>query len=86
MASDELREFILQYKAELEDLTANVKISINTLSQLADEWKERAAPSIAALVEKRLLTVSSTSVLGSHSCFWLQSWTERLSHAVSPKP
>ncbi|KAK9867749.1 hypothetical protein WJX84_000921 [Apatococcus fuscideae] len=55
MASEQLREFIFQYKAELEDLTSNVKVAINTLSQLADEWKEQAAPSIAALVEKRLL-------------------------------
>ncbi|KAK9837772.1 hypothetical protein WJX74_004756 [Apatococcus lobatus] len=55
MASDSVRDFILQYKAELEDLTSNVKVTINTLSQLADEWKRDAAPSVAALLEKRLL-------------------------------
>lgn len=57
MASESVRDFILQYKAELEDLTSNVKVTINTLSQLADEWKGEAAPSIAALLEKRLLNV-----------------------------
>ena len=67
MASEQLREFIFQYKAELEDLTSNVKVAINTLSQLADEWKEQAAPSIAALVEKRLLNVSGLQLFSMMS-------------------
>ena len=63
MASEAVRDFILQYKAELEDLTSNVKVTINTLSQLADEWKREAAPSVAALLEKRLLNVRNFALL-----------------------
>lgn len=71
MASESVRDFILQYKAELEDLTSNVKVTINTLSQLADEWKGEAAPSIAALLEKRLLNVRLWELL---RWFSLSAW------------
>lgn len=68
MASEAVRDFILQYKAELEDLTSNVKVTINTLSQLADEWKREAAPSVAALLEKRLLNVRMFALLRVPGC------------------
>lgn len=51
------REFVLQYVAELNDLTLNSKVLINTLTMLAGDNLE-AASSIAAAIEKHILTVS----------------------------
>ena len=51
-----LREFVDQYAAELNDLTFNSKALVNTLTMLAGDNVE-AASSIAAAIEKRILTV-----------------------------
>ena len=51
-----LREFVDQYAAELNDLTFNSKALVNTLTMLAGDNVE-AASSIAAAIEKHILTV-----------------------------
>ena len=66
-----LREFVDQYTAELNDLTFNSKALVNTLTMLAGDNVE-AASSIAAAIEKHILTVrlqSQTSgiIHGYHS-------------------
>lgn len=51
-----LREFVASYASELADLTFNSKPIINTLTMLASE-NVTAAPSVAAAIERHLLTV-----------------------------
>ena len=58
MDEHELREFVALYVSELADLTFNSKPIINTLTMLASE-NVNAASSIAAAIEKHLLTVRS---------------------------
>ena len=50
------------YASELADLTFNSKPAINTLTMLAAE-NARAAPSIAAAIERHVATVETASVL-----------------------
>ena len=51
-----LQEFVDQYATELSDLTFNSKALVNTLTMLAGDNVE-AASSIAAAIEKHILTV-----------------------------
>ncbi len=56
-------EFVALYASELADLTFNSKPAINTLTMLAAE-NVRAAPSIAAAIERHVATVETPSVPG----------------------
>ena len=51
-----IRDFVVEYASELKDLTFNSKSLINTLTMLAGDNPE-AASSIAAAIEKHILTV-----------------------------
>lgn len=59
MAED--AEFMALYASELADLTFNSKPAINTLTMLAAE-NARAAPSIAAAIERHVATVETASI------------------------
>ena len=56
MESLVMRDFVASYASELADLTFNSKPIINTLTMLASE-NLSAASSIAAAVERHILTV-----------------------------
>ena len=56
MDQQAMRDFVLEYVSELKDLTFNSKSLINTLTMLAGDTLE-AASSIAAAIEKHILTV-----------------------------
>ena len=56
MDQQAIRDFVVEYASELKDLTFNSKSLINTLTMLAGDNPE-AASSIAAAIEKHILTV-----------------------------
>ena len=60
MDQQAIRDFVLEYVSELKDLTFNSKSLINTLTMLAGDTPE-AASSIAAAIEKHILTVRLVS-------------------------
>ena len=74
-----LQEFVDQYATELNDLTFNSKALVNTLTMLAGDNIE-AASSIAAAIEKHILTVRLQAQIsrGKHRETFLMARPQRL--------
>ena len=67
MDQQAMKEFVVEYVSELKDLTFNSKSLINTLTMLAGDSLELAS-SIAAAIEKHILTVGLFLLRPCHPC------------------